>query len=48
MTDVQPQELEKTQPSMLDGSDSEVPDELVFSDNHICEAGRLLVLDQVT
>lgn len=48
MADVQPQELEKTQPSMLDGSDSEVPGELVFSDNHICEAGNLFLLDQVT
>ncbi|CBJ27252.1 conserved unknown protein [Ectocarpus siliculosus] len=47
MADVQPQELEKTQPSMLDGSDSEVPGELVFSDNHICEAGKFSLLDQV-
>ncbi|CAM9356733.1 unnamed protein product [Ectocarpus sp. 12 AP-2014] len=48
MADVQPQELEKTQPSMLDGSDSEVPGELVFSDNHICKAGNLFLLDQKT
>ncbi|CAM9409044.1 unnamed protein product, partial [Ectocarpus sp. 8 AP-2014] len=48
MADVQPQALEKTQPSMLDGSDSEVPGELAFSDNHTCEAGKFFLLDQET